>query len=142
MSNEKENWLDEFAEMDIGGQFLPIANGFKYFFTVFLEEKPAKVQKEWQNKPAGHKFQWKIHYKKLDVQNQAYVDVLTVENQKKLERISNFEKNVDCILELSATATKEFSIFIKENKCTNKTIISMYRTGASNKTEYHFEIIK
>lgn len=142
MSEEKEaNWLENLAILDVGGNYVPSAEGLIVTFKLLDHtEEPQKVAKTFEGKPAGHKFQWKVTVHGLSFNKKLYKDLLADKNPTKLEAINKYEKGKETILELSKTATKELAKFMLENDVTSTDLIKYLRTGDSFTTEYQFKL--
>ena len=138
------DWTNKFIEKTKAKPYdptLPFANGFLYIFTVY-DDEPEEKEETYEGKPTTPKFHWKIHYLNIKVKDQLDIDILARDNEKTLIFIKDYENNKDVSMKLPKKASNEFSQFIQDNKCTEKTKISVYRTGRSSKTKYHFEVVK
>ena len=129
--------LEELAKMNVGGNFLRFDNGWEFTFQI-VDFEPEEVEKEYQGKKAGTKFQWRIILKDIQVQNQKIVDYKQEINNEKYLKIITQEKNTSYILELPKGATKQLSQFCLDNEVKTNTIIVFHRTGDKAQTEYHF----
>ena len=129
--------LKELAQMNVGGNFLRFDNGWEFIFQV-VNFEPIEVDKEYQGKKAGTKFQWNILLKDIKINNKKIVDYKTEINPEKSELIISQELNNAYTLELPKGATKELAKFIIDNKVKKLTEISMVRKGEKANTTYHF----
>ena len=141
MSEEKKtNWLEDLAILDVGGNYVPSAEGLIVTFKLIDHtEEPNEVQKTFEGKPAGIKKQWKVTVHGLSFNKKLYKDLLADKNPDKLEMINDFQKGKETILELSKTASKQLAIFMLEKKITSNDLIKYLRTGDSFDTEYQFK---
>ena len=141
MSEEnKANWLEELAALDVGGNYVPSAEGLIVTFKlVDATEAPKEVQKTFEGKPAGIKKQWNVIVHGLSFNKKLYKELLADKNPKKLDIIENFVKGKETVLELSKTASKQLAIFMIDNKIVSKDLIKYLRTGDSFDTEYQFK---
>ena len=131
--------LKELAKMSVGGNFLRFDNGWEFIFQV-VNFEPIEVEKEYQGKKAGSKFQWNVLLKDIKINNQKIVDYKTEINPEKSELIIAQEFNKAYTLELPKGATKELAKFILDNKVKKLTQISMVRKGEKSNTTYHFAL--
>jgi len=141
MSEEKvPEWLDDLANLDVGsGNFIPSAEGLIVIFTlVDHTEAPLEVKKTFDGKDAGVKKQWKVFLHGLEFHKDAYREILSDKKPDKLKKIEDFPKNIEAILELSKTASKELAKFMIAEKITSKDVVRYLRLGDSFDTEYKF----
>lgn len=131
--------LKELAKMSVGGNFLRFDNGWEFIFQI-VNFEPIEVEKEYQGKKAGHKFQWNILLKDVRINNQKIVDYKMEINPDKSKKITEQEFNTAYTLELPRGATKELAQFILDNKVKHSTEISMVRKGEKSNTTYHFAL--
>lgn len=129
--------LEELAKMNVGGNFLRFDNGWEFIFQV-VNFEPEEVDKEYQGKKAGTKFQWNVLLKDIKINNQKIVDYKSEINPEKSELILAQELNKAYTLELPRGATKELAKFIIDNKVKKSNPISMVRKGEKSDTTYHF----
>lgn len=141
MSEEKKtNWLEDLAVLDVGGNYVPSAEGLIVTFKLIDHtEEPKEVQKTFEGKPAGIKKQWQVIIHGLSFNKKLYKELLSDKNPKKLEAIENFQKGKSTVLELSKTASKQLAIFMLKEEITSDDLIKYLRTGDSFDTEYQFK---
>ena len=131
--------LEELAKMSVGGNFLRFDNGWKFMFQI-VDFEPEEVEKEYQGKKAGKKFQWRILFKDIAVQNQKIVDYKQEINAEKYDKIVKQEFNIAYILELPRGASKLLAQFCLDNEVKASSILAFHRTGDKANTQYHFSI--
>lgn len=129
--------LRELAQMKVGGNYLRFDNGWEFIFQV-VNFEPIEVEKEYQGKKTGSKYQWNILLKDIKISNQKIVEYKQEINPEKSELIIAQELNKAYVLELPKSATKELAQFIIDNNVKKSTQISMIRTGEKQKTKYNF----
>jgi len=138
---ENENWLEEFANMSVGGRYLPSAEGLVYTFIVpDLKTKPKEIIKDYEGNKSKKK-QWNIVLKAWKWHKDAYKEILEDKKggEKKLNSIDALEVDAKYLLELSLTASKQLGAYILANKVTNTDEIKFIRLGSSYDTEYKFK---
>jgi len=133
-------WLEKLSKMDVGGgDFLSIANGFEYILSINTEIEPREVEKTWEGKPSGSKFQWRSNLFDLKIDQPILSEALKLTNLKKWEKIMSIKKGSDYILELPKGASRDLAEFLLKQKKKN-ILISMIRTGEKNSTKYNFKL--
>lgn len=138
---EKPAYLYELAKLDVGGNYVPSADGLIVTFKlVDPTKKYIEVEKSYEGRKSI-KHQWDVTVHGLSFNKKAYREILTdsEEGVKKLKRIDEFEKGNIAVLELSKTASKQLGLFMLENDITSKDLIKYLRTGTGNKTQYAFK---
>ena len=139
-----KNWLDELSNLAVGGRFIPSAEGLIINFQVIdLSVPPDLVDKKYEGKEF-QKYQWNVMFKSKKWHKLAYKEILEDKKggEKKIENIDALEADTEYVLELSKTATKQLSQFIKENEITEEDTIKFIRIGTSNDTEYKFKKVE
>jgi len=129
--------LEEMAKMEVGGNFLRFDNGFEFTFQIANFE-PEKVDKEYQGKKAGEKFQWRILLKDITVINKKITEYLQEINKEKYDKIIKQDLNKAYLLELPKSASKELAVFCLENQIKLSDSIRMSRIGEKSNTKYLF----
>jgi len=129
--------LEEMSKMEVGSNFLRFDNGFEFTFQI-VNFEPEEVEKDYQGKKAGSKFQWKILLKAISIVNKKITDYIQETNKEKYEKILSQELNKNYLLELPKTASKELAIFCLENQIKISNSIKMSRTGEKSSTKYLF----
>lgn len=135
------NWLDELSNLSVGGLFIPSAEGLVIIFKVIdLSKPPELVDKKYEGKEY-QKYQWNVQLESVKWHKDAYKEILEdkEKGKEKIKQIDELEMDKEYILEISKTATKQMSQFIKENEITEKDSIKFLRLGTSNDTEYKFK---
>ena len=139
-----ENWLEQEAKQRIGGDDLPIKNGFVYILSVYIT-RPDDIYDEFKGKKTPKK-QWKIHFNTLklctDDTGKAHAKILQGEYPDFYDRILNFPKNTDTHLILAKTYSKQLAQFIIDNEVLNDTRIRLERTGTQRNTKYNFSLFQ
>ena len=139
--DNEENWLEEEATQLLGGDSLPVANGFVYIFSVY-QKKPNPVKDNF----GKEKRVWEIHFKALkkgtDKVSVADLTILEAEKPKSYEYINALDKNKDTKLVIAPTFSKQLAKFIIDNNVKfEKTSITLIRTGRSKATKYNFGLL-
>jgi len=130
--------LEEVAKIKIGGNFLRFDNGFEFAFKL-VNFEPNEVEKEYQGKKSGTKFQWFILLQDIAIINKKIADYIQEINSEKYNKIVGQELNKEYILELPKTASKELAIFCLENQIKTSDRVFMTRTGEKSNTKYIFK---
>lgn len=141
--SEENNYLIELSKLDVGGNYVPSADGLIVTFKlVDHTKKYTEVEKTYEGKK-NVKHQWAVVVHGISFNKKAYREILTdsEEGIKKLKRIDEFEKGNESVLELSRTASKQLGVFMLENKITSEHLIKYLRTGTGGKTQYAFKKI-
>jgi len=133
-------WLEKLSKMDVGGgDFLTLANGFEYIFSIKTEIELREVEKTYEGKPSGTKFQWRCNLFDLKIEQPVLSEALKLTNLKKHEKIMSIKKGQDYILEIPKGASRDLAEFLlKQEK--KDILISMIRTGEKNTTKYNFKL--
>jgi len=140
MSDEKRAWLEELANAQVGGNYVPSAEGLIVVFSlVDAYEEPIEVKKTFDGKAAGTKKQWKVIVHELKFHKNAYREVLEDKKPKKIEYIDDFVLESETTLELSRTASKALAQFMLDEKIDSGDKIKYLRLGDSFDTEYKFK---
>ena len=140
MSDENEDWLEELANAQVGGNFVPSAEGLIVVFSLIdPSKKPAEVKKTFEGKSAGIKLQWAVIVHEIKFHKSAYREVLEDKKPKKVQYIDDFVTGEETILELSRTASKQLATFMIAEKITGEDEIKYLRLGDSFDTEYKFK---
>lgn len=139
--DNEENWLEEEATQLLGGDSLPVANGFIYIFSVY-QKKPESVKDNF----GKEKRVWEIHFKTLkhgtDKVSVADRTIFEAEKPKSYEYVNSLEKNKDTKLVIAPTHSKQLAKFIIDNDIKfGKTSITLVRTGRSKGTKYNFGLL-
>lgn len=140
MSDEKRGYLEELANAQVGGSYVPSAEGLIVIFSlVDIDEEPSEVKKTFEGKSAGIKRQWKVIVHELKFHKNAYREILEDKKPKKIEYIDDFVLERETILELSRTASKALAQFMLDEKIESGDQIKYLRLGDSFDTEYKFK---
>ena len=140
MSNEKRGYLEELANAQIGGNFVPSAEGLIVIFSIVdIDEEPVEVKKTYEGTSAGVKRQWKVIVHELKFHKEAYRGVLEDKKPTKVKYIDEFERESESLMELSRTATKALAQFILDEDIKSGDKIKYLRLGDSFDTEYKFK---
>lgn len=132
------DWIDKLSNMAVGGLYIPSAEGLVItFHVVDLDNEPELVNKKYEGNEY-EKYQWQVILESVKWHKPAYKEILEdkKDGDKKIQQIDALETGSQYILELSKTATKQLSAYIKEANITEKDSIKFMRLGTSNTTEY------
>ena len=132
--------LEEMAKKEVGGNFLRYDNGFEFTFQIVSFEIE-EMEKEYQGKKSGTKYQWRILLKNISIINNKIVDYIKEVNPEKYDKIVNQETNKTYVLELPKTASKDLAIFCLDNQIKISDQLKMTRTGEKAATKYLFNRI-
>ena len=141
MSDEKRAWLNELANAQVGGNFVPSAEGLIVIFSIVdVDAEPSEVKKTFEGKTAGTKRQWNVIVHELKFHKNAYREVLEDKKPTKVEYIDDFELGNESVMELSRTASKALAQFMLDKKIESGDKIKYLRLGDGFDTEYKFKL--